>query len=118
NGCTLSATVRRCAAKKIRWCHRLSSNMSRILVIDDDLGVRESMERMLKTAGYMVLSAATGEEGFDFARGGVFDVILSDLRMPGMSGLDVLKKLRDARVDAAFIIMTGFGTVDSAVEAM
>ena len=92
--------------------------MSRILVIDDDLGVRESMERMLKTAGYTVLSAATGEEGFDIARGGVFDVILSDLRMPGISGLDVLKKLRDVRVDAAFIIMTGFGTVDSAVEAM
>jgi two-component system response regulator HydG len=92
--------------------------MSRILVIDDDLGVRESMERMLKSAGYTVLSAATGEEGFDVARGGVFDVILSDLRMPGISGLDVLKKLRDVRVDAAFIIMTGFGTVDSAVEAM
>ena len=92
--------------------------MSRILVIDDDLGVRESMERMLKTAGYTVLSAPTGEEGFEIARGGVFDVILSDLRMPGISGLDVLKKLRDVRVDAAFIIMTGFGTVDSAVEAM
>jgi two-component system response regulator HydG len=92
--------------------------MSRILVIDDDLGVRESMERMLKSAGYTVLSAATGEEGFEVARGGVFDVILSDLRMPGISGLDVLKKLRDNHVDAAFIIMTAFGTVDSAVEAM
>jgi two-component system response regulator HydG len=92
--------------------------MSRILVIDDDLGVRESMERMLKTAGYTVLSAPTGEEGFEVARGGVFDVILSDLRMPGISGLDVLKKLRDNHVDAAFIIMTAFGTVDSAVEAM
>ena len=92
--------------------------MSRILVIDDDLGVRESMERMLKSAGYTVLSAPTGEEGFDIARGGSFDVILSDLRMPGISGLDVLKKLRDMRVDAAFIVMTGFATVDSAVEAM
>jgi two-component system response regulator HydG len=92
--------------------------MSRILVIDDDAGVRESMERMLQMAGYTVQSAATGEEGFDLARGGVFDVILSDMRMPGMSGLDVLRKLRDVRVDAAFIIMTGFGTVDSAVESM
>ena len=92
--------------------------MSRILVIDDDPGVRESMERMLQLAGYTVQCAATGEEGFEFARGGVFDVILSDMRMPGMSGLDVLRKLRDVRVDAAFIIMTGFGTVDTAVEAM
>ena len=92
--------------------------MSRILVIDDDPGVRESMERMLRTAGYTVHSAGTGEEGFDLARGGVFDVILSDMRMPGISGLDVLRKLRDVRVDAAFIVMTGFGTVDTAVEAM
>ena len=92
--------------------------MSRILVIDDDPGVRESMERMLRLAGYIVQSAATGEEGFDLARGGIFDVILSDMRMPGMSGLDVLRTLRDVRVDAAFIVMTGFGTVDSAVEAM
>src|SRR5918993_537946 len=92
--------------------------MPRILVIDDDPGVRDSMERMLRLAGYTVQSAASGEEGFDIARGGLFDVILSDMRMPGISGIDVLKKLRDVRVDAAFIIMTGFGTVDSAVEAM
>jgi two-component system response regulator HydG len=92
--------------------------MSRILLIDDDPGVRDSMERMLRTAGYAVQSVPTGEEGFELARGGGFDVILSDMRMPGISGLDILRKLRDVRVDAAFIIMTGFGTVDTAVEAM
>jgi two-component system response regulator HydG len=73
---------------------------------------------MLRTAGYTVLAVATGEEGFDLARGDAFDVILSDMRMPGLSGLDVLRKLRDVRVDASFIIMTGFGTVDAAVESM
>ena len=92
--------------------------MPRILVIDDDPGVRDSMERMLRLAGYTVQSAASGEEGFDVARGGLFDVILSDMRMSGISGIDVLRKLRDVRVDAAFIVMTGFGTVDTAVEAM
>src|SRR5690242_14132703 len=92
--------------------------MSRILLIDDDPGVRETMERTLSTAGYAVQSAASGEEGYELARGGAFDVILSDMRMPGLSGLDILKRLRDQRVDSAFIIMTGFGTVDSAVEAM
>jgi DNA-binding NtrC family response regulator len=92
--------------------------MSRILVIDDDPGVRQSMERMLRGAGYTVQSATCGEEGFELARGGVFDVILSDMRMPGMSGLEVLRKLRNVHVDAAFIVMTGFGTVDTAVEAM
>ena len=92
--------------------------MARILVIDDDSGVRESMARMLRGAGYTVLAAASGEEGFDLARGDAFDVILSDMRMPGLSGLDVLRKLRDVHVDACFIVMTGFGTVDTAVEAM
>ena len=92
--------------------------MSRILLIDDDPGVRDSMERTLRGAGYAVQSAPTGEEGFEMAKGGAFDVILSDMRMPGISGLDILRQLRDLRVDSAFIIMTGFGTVDTAVEAM
>ena len=52
------------------------------------------------------------------AGGGGFDVILSDMRMPGLSGVDVLRRLRDQRVDSSFIIMTGFGTVDTAVESM
>ena len=92
--------------------------MSRILVIDDDQGVRDSMARMLRGAGYNVETAETGEEGVALAKGNGYDVILSDMRMPGISGLDVLKRLRDQRVDSAFIVMTGFGTVDSAVEAM
>jgi DNA-binding NtrC family response regulator len=92
--------------------------MSRVLVIDDDTAVRDSMERMLRSAGYTVHTAPSGEEGFSLARGGAFDVILSDMRMPGISGLDVLRKLREHRVDSGFIIMTGFGTVDTAVEAM
>jgi two-component system response regulator HydG len=92
--------------------------VSRILVIDDDQGVRESMERMLRGAGYTVQSAETGEEGLTLARGNAFDVILSDMRMPGISGIDVLQRLREQRVDSAFIVMTGFGTVDTAVEAM
>ena len=63
--------------------------MSRILLIDDDPGVRDSMERTLRAAGYGVQSAASGEEGFELARGGAFDVILSDMRMSGISGLDI-----------------------------
>jgi DNA-binding NtrC family response regulator len=92
--------------------------MPRILLIDDDAAVRESMSRTLRSAGYTVQAASSGEEGLAVAREGSFDVILSDMRMPGMSGLDVLRKLRDARIDSVFIIMTGFGTVDTAVEAM
>jgi two-component system response regulator HydG len=92
--------------------------VSRILVIDDDQGVRDSMARMLRGAGYAVETAASGEDGVVMAKGNGYDVILSDMRMPGISGLDVLRRLRDQRIDSAFIVMTGFGTVDSAVEAM
>jgi two-component system, NtrC family, response regulator HydG len=92
--------------------------VSRILVIDDDQGVRETMERMLRGAGYTVQSAGSGQEGLTLARGNAFDVILSDMRMPDISGIDVLQKLREGRVDSAFIVMTGFGTVDTAVAAM
>ncbi len=69
-------------------------------------------------AGYTVQSAPSGEDGLALASGDAFDVILSDMRMPGISGLDVLRKLRERRVDSVFIVMTGFGTVDTAVEAM
>jgi DNA-binding NtrC family response regulator len=92
--------------------------MARVLVIDDDPGVRESMVRMLRSAGYTVQAAADGDEGFELARTDAFDVILSDMRMPGLSGIEVLRKLRDVRVDASFLVMTGFGTVETAVEAM
>jgi len=92
--------------------------MPRVLVIDDDVGVLESTARMLRASGYTVQVAGSGDEGLDLARGDVFDVVLSDMRMPGLSGLELLSRLRAARIDASFIIMTGFGTVDSAVEAM
>ena len=92
--------------------------MPRVLVIDDDVGVLESTARMLRASGYTVQIAASGDEGLDLARGDVFDVVLSDMRMPGLSGLELLSRLRAAHIDASFIIMTGFGTVDSAVEAM
>src|SRR5438094_54978 len=92
--------------------------VSRILVIDDDQGVRETVQRMLRAAGYTVQTAESGEDGLALARGGAFDVILSDMRMTGISGIEVLRRLREQRVDSAFIVMTAFGTVDTAVEAM
>ena len=92
--------------------------MSRILVIDDDPGVRDSMARMLRGAGLYGRDGRDRRRGRRAARGNVFDVILSDMRMPGISGLEVLQRLREQRVDSAFIVMTGFGTVDTAVEAM
>ena len=69
--------------------------MPRILVIDDDAAARDSVSRMLRSAGQTVHEAASGEDGVRAAKGGAFDVILSDLQMPGVSGLDVLQRVRE-----------------------
>jgi two-component system, LuxR family, response regulator FixJ len=92
--------------------------MSRILLIDDDASVRRTVTRMLKAAGYAVQTATSGEEGLELARDGSFDAILSDIHMPGLSGLDTLRRLREMRVGTPFVMMTGFGTIEIAVEAM
>jgi two-component system response regulator HydG len=92
--------------------------MSRVLVIDDDASVRETVVRMLRSAGHRVESADDGAQGVELARHGAFDVVLSDLQMPGMTGLEVLGQLREHRVDSVFIIMTAFGTIESAIQAM
>ncbi|MBI2834308.1 MAG: sigma-54-dependent Fis family transcriptional regulator [Acidobacteria bacterium] len=92
--------------------------MARILLIDDDPGVRSSLEQRLARAGYTVTVAESAERGLPLALDGAFDVILTDLLMPGMSGIDLLRRLRDRQLDTALIIMTGFATVDTAVEAM
>src|SRR6187200_1856921 len=88
---------------RLRPMVKLARFMARILLVDDDQGVRESTARMLRSAGYTVQVASTGEEAYEAAKAGGFDVVLSDMRMPGLSGIDVLRKLREGGVDASFI---------------
>ncbi len=92
--------------------------MARVLLIDDDPGVRNILSAMLRQAGYAVEAAESGERGLELALSGLFDVIVSDMRLPGMSGLEVLRQLRDRRIDTALIMMSGYGTIEAAVEAM
>jgi DNA-binding NtrC family response regulator len=92
--------------------------MARILVIDDDPGARNVLSVMLRQAGYAVEAADSGERGLELALSGIFDVIVSDMRLPGISGLEVLRELRERRIDTALIMMSGYGTIEAAVEAM
>jgi two-component system response regulator YesN len=89
-----------------------------VLVIDDDIGTREGFSGFLHSAGFVVTTASTGHEGLDIARRQLFNVILADLRLPDISGIDVLRALRTDRRDVAMVIVTGFGSVTSAVEAL
>ena len=89
-----------------------------ILVVDDEQAQRETLAGILKKWGHEVLLAGSAEEAVAMLDGQPIDVILTDLRMPGMSGVELLQKGQQARPDISVIIMTAFGTIDGAVEAM
>ncbi|WOO42813.1 sigma-54 dependent transcriptional regulator [Rubellicoccus peritrichatus] len=89
-----------------------------VLVIDDDTDLRYSLERVLSSNGYNVLAAASGEEGLKVAEKEQPTVILLDNRMGGMSGMETLQHLRHTNRDAMIILMTAFGTTQTAIEAM
>ncbi len=92
--------------------------MPRILVVDDEEAMRESLNDWLKEDGYEVGLAAGGQEAIDMVRGEPWEVILLDLKMPGMDGLETLKHLKEVRPDAEILMMTAYATVDTAVQAM
>ena len=92
--------------------------MGRILVIDDDLSLREMLEMMLRGAGHQVGLAENGLTGLIAAEKGQIDLIISDLKMPGLSGLDLLKRLRAAGQTTPLILVSAFAQPDMAVEAM
>ncbi len=89
-----------------------------ILVIDDDEGNRKSTELVLRKDGYAVSSFATGEEGLEHLRQVGADLLVTDLRMPTMDGLEVLKRAKTVDPGIAVLMITGFGSVESAVDAM
>lgn len=92
----------------------------RILVVDDEAPMRESLKDWLTEDGYEVGLASGGEQAIAMARERDWDVILLDLKMPGMDGLETLRRLKgeDQGTDAQVIIMTAYGTIDTAVQAM
>ncbi len=91
---------------------------SRVLLVDDDLLVARGYERTLKSAGYVVDVADDGPDAVRRFKQYSFDVIITDVRMPGMSGLDLLRAIREQDLDVPVIIMTGSPDVHSATEAI
>src|ERR1700704_5677975 len=89
----------------------------RILVIDDDAGIRESLKMTLEYDGYDVSGAATGQEGLALAEREAPDLILLDIKMPGMDGLDVLGRLRAINEPIPVVMISAKGTTKPAVDA-
>jgi len=90
----------------------------RILVVDDEMIVCESCKRILEEDRYDVDTALSGMEAFEKMRENPFDIVITDLKMPGVDGMEVLRTFRKEYPDAIVIMITGFSTVETAVEAM
>lgn len=89
-----------------------------ILIVDDEDALREALGKILEDDGYGVISAASGEQALEILQDHPVDLMLTDIRMPGMSGLDLLKKIREIHSSLGVIILTGYGEIDSYIEAM
>ena len=89
-----------------------------LLLIDDDDGLRRVVEFNLREDGYHVLTAVSGSDGLRLFQSEAVDVVLSDVRMPEMDGLDLLARLKAVQPDVPVVLLTAHGTVGSAVEAM
>ncbi|MGH7308598.1 MAG: sigma-54-dependent transcriptional regulator [Candidatus Rokuibacteriota bacterium] len=94
------------------------SDPATILVADDDPGLRESLERTLTREGYGVVMASDGRAALERLQAGSIDLVLTDLKMPGLSGLDLLRAAKAISPDIDVILLTAFGTVEEAVKAM
>ncbi|MEX2572148.1 MAG: sigma-54 dependent transcriptional regulator [Gemmatimonadota bacterium] len=91
---------------------------SRVLVIDDEAGLRRTLELLLRDEGCEVLTAADGEEGLRVAAAESPDLILCDVRMPRLDGLGFVDRYREEGGEALIIMMSAYGTVETAIEAM
>ena len=92
--------------------------MARILVVDDEVAIRKALERFLAGLQYEVFTAADGEEAMKVMEGQVVDLALVDLVMPKVDGVELIKRMKKVQPAVVPIVLTGFGTITSAVEAM
>ena len=91
---------------------------ARILLVDDEVVFANNMCRLLQSRGYHPVAVNSGESALELLREREFDVVVLDLRMPGLDGVTTLREIRDARHPAEVLILTGHGAIDSAFEAV
>ncbi len=95
-----------------------SKIMSKILVVDDERSIRNTLKDILENENFEVVLAEDGLEALDKLELGPFDVILCDIKMPQMDGIELLDKIKEREPDAVVVMISGHGTIDTAVEAI
>ncbi|MBW1887810.1 MAG: sigma-54-dependent Fis family transcriptional regulator, partial [Deltaproteobacteria bacterium] len=91
---------------------------TKILIVDDELIMRKSLADWLERDGYQVETAVSGEEALERCKDIRFDILLVDIKMEGMSGLDVLKQIKESDPDVEVVMITAYGSISTAIEAM
>jgi len=94
--------------------HAQAPSMTRVLVVDDEKSIRTSVQAFLRDAGYEVEIAVDAQSARELLAGGDYDVVVSDIILPGASGVTLLKAIRDASPDVQVIMMTGEPNVETA----
>lgn len=89
-----------------------------ILVVDDEVLMRRFLEEALERKGFAVDVAENGKQAFSFLKKNTYDLVITDMKMPDVSGLDVLKKAKELSPQTLILVMTAYGTIENAVEAM
>ena len=90
----------------------------RVLVVDDDEGIREALTEYLESLEYFVVNASDGEDALNKYAKGDFEIILADLMMPNVDGMDLLKRIREIDEDVIFLMITGHPSIGTAVESI
>lgn len=93
------------------------TNMPKLLIIDDEKSIRSTLREILEYEDFKVEEAQDGQEGLDMLKKNEYDVVLCDIKMPGMDGLEVLEKFASLGKEAQFIMISAHGTIETAVEA-
>jgi two-component system alkaline phosphatase synthesis response regulator PhoP len=96
----------------------MTNESAHVLVVDDEGAIRYSVSKTLQRVGYNVTEAASGEEALDQMKKHHYDVVLTDIRMPGLTGVELLKRIKEQAPDAIVILMTGYASLGTAVEAL
>ena len=97
---------------------KMESSKGRILIIEDERSMREVLKILLEEESYDVTTATDGVEGLDYIRSNIFDVIITDIKMPKADGFAILKEAKEIAPSTIVIMVTAFGTTESAIEAM
>lgn len=95
-----------------------TSENAHILVVDDEGAIRYSVSKTLQRVGYRVSEASSAEEAIEFIQNQDFDVVLTDIRMPGIDGVELLRQIKEKAPDSSVILMTGYASLGTAIEAL